>query len=79
MGFSTVHAFKGLESDVVLLIDLDDLSPPGALAAIYVGASRARALLAVFIDEAQRTAYAELAAKFGISLAGRSTIPYVRE
>ena len=42
--FSTLAAFKGLESDVVLLIDIDDFSSSAAKLSLYVGASRARAV-----------------------------------
>ena len=38
--FSTVASFKGLEADVVLLTDVDDLSSTEGLTSVYVGASR---------------------------------------
>lgn len=64
IGFSTIASFKGLESDVVLLIDVEDLSPE-AQALIYVGASRARVLLEVFLPETARRSLGELARNFG--------------
>lgn len=70
--FATVGSFKGLESDAVLMIDVDDLSDPDALLSVYVGASRARAYLAFFIAETQTQAYQARAAAFGAGLAGKA-------
>jgi hypothetical protein len=67
--FSTVGSFKGLEADVVLLIDIDHLDDPDTLLSIYVGASRARAVLALFINETQREAYEARAYEYGQKLA----------
>ena len=72
--FATVHSFKGLEADAVLLIELDDLSNPETRFAIYVGASRARALLALFLHEQSRKGYEELAQRFGEALARKSSL-----
>ncbi len=49
--FSTIQSFKGLESDVVVLVDVDDLDSARMRSLMYVGASRARALLAVLRSE----------------------------
>lgn len=76
IGFATLHSFKGLESDAVLLVDIDDLGVTSDIRdarqepapMLYVGASRARAYLAVFIHEAQRDAYAVRAFRYGRSL-----------
>ena len=46
--FSTVRRFKGLEADVVLLIDQDRNDPECSAVHRYVAASRARHLLVVF-------------------------------
>lgn len=62
--FSTISGFKGLEADTVLLIDIDKLDT-SVNADLYVGASRARALLHVFLNASQRDAYAKLAFRFG--------------
>jgi hypothetical protein len=63
--FATVGAFKGLEADAVLLLDLADLANPETRRTIYVGASRARAYLALFLPEAERPAYERAALTFG--------------
>ncbi|MEB3102052.1 hypothetical protein [Ferviditalea candida] len=49
--FATIRSFKGLEADVVFLIDVRDNTPVCSPADIYVGASRARYLLYVFHQE----------------------------
>lgn len=50
--FYTIHSFKGLESRVVLLLDVDDFEDEERRLLNYVGVSRARILLYVFYDEA---------------------------
>lgn len=49
--FSTIHSFKGLESKVILLIDISDISSEKARLLIYTSISRASALLHVFYSE----------------------------
>ena len=63
--FSTVASFKGLESDVVLLVDVDDLESPDGRQSIYVGASRARVLLQVFVHSGQQESLTRTAFEFG--------------
>jgi hypothetical protein len=63
--YSTFAAFKGLEADAVMVIDIDDLTSQTARGGLYVGASRARVLLALFISEAVRPDYEKLAMDFG--------------
>lgn len=46
--FSTARRYKGLEADVVLLIDQDPADPACTVAHRYVAASRAKHLLVVF-------------------------------
>ena len=52
MGYSTIHSFKGLEADVVLLLGVGAehhaLSDEQARTLVYVGATRARLRLFVF-------------------------------
>jgi len=68
--FSTVSAFKGLESDVVILADVDDLTSDESREILYVGTSRARTLLAIFLSEAVRRDYDRCAFQFGERLSG---------
>jgi hypothetical protein len=63
--FSTVQSFKGLEADAVFLIDVDDLSTAESASALYVGASRARTNLYVYLQADVRSVYDERAAGFG--------------
>lgn len=49
--FSTIHAFKGLESPVVILCDVDRLDSDVDRALMYVGMSRARSHLIVLLHE----------------------------
>ena len=49
---SSVGGFKGLESDVVILTDVDPADERSSPEAVYVGASRACHRLYVFHDEA---------------------------
>jgi hypothetical protein len=62
--FSTMHAFKGLERDAVIALDLDRLGDSGMSMLHYVGLSRARLLLVPFVPETCRIAYGRLAADF---------------
>ena len=61
--FSTIAGFKGLESDAVLLVDIDDVAKPDQLALLYVGASRARSVLGLVLDEKCRETYGERVAE----------------
>lgn len=65
VAFSTVSSFKGLEAEVVLLVDVDDLSSAEGLISVYVGASRARVALYVFISEQVRDQFRQHALVFG--------------
>jgi hypothetical protein len=65
VAFSTISSFKGLEAEVVLLVDVDDLSSADGLASVYVGASRARVALYVFISDQARDDFIEHAHIFG--------------
>lgn len=47
----SVSSFKGLENDFIVLTDVDELSPDWWRGVVYVGMSRARIGLYVFINE----------------------------
>ncbi len=64
LAFSTMHAFKGLERDVVLAIDLQDLGDATYAMLLYAGLSRARLLLVPFVPQSCRGAYDQLAVNF---------------
>lgn len=67
--FATIGAFKGLEADAILVVDVGDLESDAARQQLYVGLSRARVCLAVFLSESVRDQYQERAAEFGKALA----------
>jgi hypothetical protein len=50
--YTTVHAFKGLESPVVILAGLEEGVRPDVTTVAYVGMSRARNRLVVLVNEA---------------------------
>ena len=54
--FSTIHAFKGLESQVVIILDIDAVDGADAQSLLYVAMSRARSLLILMIKESARKA-----------------------
>lgn len=49
--FSTIHSFKGLESSIVILVDIERLSYDEKKDLLYVGMTRAKSLLYVLADE----------------------------
>lgn len=49
--FSTIASFKGLESQVVVLIEMDNLGWDSSRRLLYVGATRAKSALYVFVSE----------------------------
>ncbi|RZK02225.1 MAG: hypothetical protein EOO46_18675 [Flavobacterium sp.] len=62
-GFSTIQAFKGMESNYVLITDIEDLSSEVAKSLIYVGMSRAKFGLLVFISERVKGEYYSILSK----------------
>lgn len=49
--FSTIHSFKGLESPVVILTDIDSLSDEKRMNVLYVGMTRAKSALYILAQE----------------------------
>ena len=54
--FSTIHAFKGLESQVAIIVDIDAVEGEQYQSLLYVAMSRARSLLILMINERARNA-----------------------
>lgn len=52
--FSTIHAFKGMESQVVIIVDIDKTYENSLQSLLYVAMSRARSLLILMINESVR-------------------------
>jgi superfamily I DNA/RNA helicase len=59
-GFATVQSYKGMESNYVLITDIEDFSSEIAKSLLYVGMSRARYGLILFIAESLRNEYREI-------------------
>lgn len=57
--FSTVSSFKGLENDFIVLTDVEELSTEWWQGVVYVGMTRARTGLCVFMSESLEVAYTE--------------------
>lgn len=57
IAFSTIQAFKGLESEAVLLVDVDDLDSDRMRSLLYVGASRARTVLGTLRSDVTRETF----------------------
>lgn len=54
--FSTIQAFKGMESPVVVLVDVDEVAEAAPQCLLYVAMSRARSHLMVLAHEGTRNA-----------------------
>ena len=52
--YSTIHAFKGLESPVIILTDLDELDQQSRTDLLYIGMTRALHRLAILANEASK-------------------------
>jgi hypothetical protein len=57
IGFSTIQAYKGMESNYVILTDLEDLTSDVARSLLYVGMTRAKYALIMMIHESAREQY----------------------
>jgi hypothetical protein len=55
--YSTVSSFKGLENDVIVLVDIENLDADWWRSVVYVGMSRARAGLYLVVPSSLRPAY----------------------
>lgn len=65
IGACTISAFKGLERDVVFLIDLENVDQPHMSELLYVGASRPRVLLRIYAAETTHEWFGERAQQLG--------------
>lgn len=59
-GFATVQSYKGMESNYVLITDIENLTSDIAKSLLYVAMSRARYGLILFISESLRNEYREI-------------------
>ncbi len=70
IAFSCIKDFKGLESDAVILIDIDELESDEFRELIYVGTSRARVFLSLFLSEQVRETFRNCGTALGERLSG---------
>jgi superfamily I DNA/RNA helicase len=49
--YSTIHGFKGLESPVIILTDIDNLTDDARMNILYVGMTRAKSALYILAQE----------------------------
>ena len=68
--FSTMHAFKGLERQTVVAVDMAEIGEDHWSMLHYTGLSRARVLLHVFLPAAAKGSYEKQALAFGSRLQG---------
>ena len=68
--FSTMHAFKGLERQAVVAIDMGEIGHVQSSMLHYTGLSRARVLLHVFMPATAQGRYERQARAFGARLQG---------
>ena len=54
IGFSTIHAFKGMESTTLVICDIDHIENDEPQALLYTGMSRARSYLAMLVNNKVR-------------------------
>lgn len=59
-GFATVQSYKGMESNYVVITDIEDLTSEVAKSLLYVGMSRAKYGLILLIAESMRNDYREI-------------------
>jgi superfamily I DNA/RNA helicase len=61
--YTTIQAFKGMESKVVVICDVEQVAEEEPQSLLYVGMSRARSLLMVLMHERTKTAVKQLVAR----------------
>lgn len=60
IGYSTIHSFKGLESPVIIITDINRITGEQYEALLYVGMSRARVRLLLLMHESCRENWKEV-------------------
>lgn len=67
--YATVRSFKGLEADAILMTGVDDLESKERLLELYVGLSRARAYLELYVYDSAKPGYDARYEEFGRKIA----------
>ncbi len=71
ISYASIHAFKGLESPVIIITDIEHLEDERAQSLLYVGMSRARVRLCMLMHERCRFKYDQLLDQ-GLALLARN-------
>ena len=61
--YSTIHSYKGLERNIVVVFGINELSDEKSLSLLYTGISRAKARLHLLINDCLQVKYRELITK----------------
>lgn len=61
--FSTIHSYKGLENNVIFLVDFDELDLVQSQRLLYIGISRAKYKLIIFLEKKLEPIYSQLISK----------------
>lgn len=61
--YSTIHSYKGLERNIVVVFGINELSDEKSLSLLYTGISRAKARLHLLINDCLKIKYRELITK----------------
>jgi len=61
--YSTIHSYKGLERNIVVVFGINELSDEKSLSLLYTGISRAKARLHLLINDLLQIKYTELITK----------------
>ena len=66
--FSTIADFKGLESKVIIVTDIDDLTSEAGVTAVYIGATRATAYLVVLRSKTVDAQYEQHGVRYSMRI-----------
>lgn len=58
--FSTIQSFKGMESNYVIMVDIDDLTSEVAKSLLYIGMSRAKYGLIILLSDSTKEIYNDI-------------------
>ena len=61
--FSTIHSFKGMEAEYVFITDIDNLDLETSKSILYIGMSRAKFNLTLFVNNDCKNQYKNLLLK----------------
>jgi hypothetical protein len=63
--FGNISLYKGMESKAVMACDINNLESENAQTALYIGASRAKTLLAIALDQSVKSQFQINSTEYG--------------